>query len=98
MVYRALSYYGDTIDGKYKSRVEFDHGFLVEYFDRKCIVRIDYGDDDEKMERFKKAKSSIPQMVAVLGEMELRIDKSGIAYYGLENIYKKGLTGYGGFK
>lgn len=46
----------------------------------------------------KKAKSSIPQMVAVLGEMELRIDKSGIAYYGLENIYKKGLTGYGGFK
>lgn len=46
----------------------------------------------------KKAKSSIPQMVAVLGEMELRIDKSGIAYYGLENIYKEGLTGYGGFK
>lgn len=36
----------------------------------------------------KKAKSSIPQMVAVLGEMELRIDKSGIAYCGLENIYK----------
>ncbi|MFA7110024.1 MAG: hypothetical protein WC160_00695 [Bacilli bacterium] len=56
MVYRALSYYGDTIDGKYKSRVEFDHGFLVEYFDRKYIVRIDYGDDDEKMERFKKSK------------------------------------------
>ena len=55
MVYRALSYYGDTIDGKYKSRVEFDHGFLVEYFDRKYIVRIDY-DDDEKMERFKKSK------------------------------------------
>lgn len=33
-----------------------NHGFLVEYFDRKYIVRIDYGDDDEKMERFKKSK------------------------------------------
>ena len=96
-VSRAISYYSDTIDGKYKSRVEFNRGFLVEYHDRKCVIRIDFNDNEDMMERFKKAKSNIPHMVAVLGQMELRIDVDGIAYYGLENLLKKGLKGYGGF-
>jgi hypothetical protein len=65
MVYRALSYYWYTIVGKYKSRVEFDHGFLVEYFDRKYIVRIDYGDDDERWKDSKKQRVQ-SSVVAVL--------------------------------
>ncbi|MBQ8142019.1 MAG: hypothetical protein IJ194_02530 [Bacilli bacterium] len=97
MVNRAISYHADTIDGKYKSRVEFNRGFLIEYFNRKCIIKIDFSDNNEMIENFKKAKTHIPQMVAVLGHMELIVDKAGIAYYGLENLLEKGLKGYGGF-
>ena len=97
IVYRAISYYGDTIDGKYKSRVEFNRGFLIEYYDRKCVIKIDFGDDDNAIDRFKKAKSNIPHMIAVLGQMELRVDKEGMAYCGLQTLFEKGLDGYGGF-
>lgn len=95
-VARAISYNGGVIDGKYKSRIEIDRGFLIKCFDRKCIIRIDDGNEEEET-RFKKMKCSIPQVIALLGEMELRVDDNGIAYYGLHTILKKGLNGYGGF-
>ena len=97
MVHRAISYYMETVDAKYKRRVEFNRGFLIEYYDRKCVIRIDYGEDDETIKRFRKAKNSIPHLLAVLGHMELRVDKDGMAYCGLETLFEKGLNGYGGF-
>ena len=36
-------------------------------------------------------------MIAVLGQMELRVDKDGMAYCGLQTLFEKGLDGYGGF-
>ena len=91
-----ITYNGGFIDGKYKSRIEIDRGFLIRCFDRKCIIRIDDGNEEEET-RFKKMKCSIPQVIALLGEMELRVDDNGIAYYELNTILKKGLNGYGGF-
>lgn len=96
-VYRAISYYKDIVDGKKRTRIEFNRGFLIEYYDRKCVIRIDFGDDDESINRFKKAQNSIPHLIAVLGHMELKVDKDGIAYCGLETLFDKGLNGYGGF-
>ena len=97
VVYKAISYYSDIVDGKYKSRVEFNRGFLIEYYDRRCVIRIDFDDDDETINRFKKAKNNIPHLIAVLGEMALIIDKDGTAYCGLQTLLEKGLDGYGGF-
>lgn len=96
-VYQAISYFAGVVNGKYKSRQEFNAGFLVMYFDRKCLIRIDFTDDDASLQKYQGIKTSIPKIVALLGELELRVDTNGIAYYGLENLYKKGLIGYGGF-
>ena len=53
----------------------------------------DFDDDDETINRFKKAKNNIPHLIAVLGEMALIIDKDGTAYCGLQTLLKKGLDG-----
>ena len=89
----SLGFYSDIVDGKYKSRVEFNRGFLIEYYDRICVIRIDFDDDDETINRFKKAKNNIPHLIAVLGEMALIIGKDGTAYCGLQTLLKKGLAG-----
>ena len=97
-VSRAISYYSVNVGGQYNTRTEFNRGFLVESFDRKCVIKIDFKDEDETMmARFKKAINNIPHIIAVLGRMGLRFDDNGIAYCGLENLLLKGLDAYGGF-
>ena len=88
-VYAATSYYAAYVNNVYVTRNIYNAGFLIEYYDKKALIKI-YFDNDESIERFIKLKTKIPQIIIVLSNMNLKIDDNEIAYYGLENFLKDG--------
>lgn len=93
-VKKAISYVYESDNDK-RVRVEFNRGFLIGNYDKNVVIKPYFDDNEEELKKLIKSKINIPQIVALLGNSEYRMDKNGLTYVGLDKLLTKGLDGYG---
>ena len=93
-VKKAISYIYQS-DSDKRVRVEFNRGFLISNYDKNVVVKPYFDNNEEELKKLIRSKINIPQIVALLGNTEYRMDKNGLTYVGLDKLLTKGLDGYG---